>query len=137
MRSDKILGYITGSELPFGVRVSQRIQNSLIREYCESRGYVYLLSDTEYLASSDWLVLRSIPNNGGSWDGLCLYSIFQLPDDLELRIGIVKRFFEREQKLHFALEGVCAANLREFAYVNHIWEIRKSSITWLPNGLRR
>ena len=100
-------GYIASGSFR-GNRIPQHIQNQIIRNYCEVNGMNYVLSRAEYWFENKtsfsqlWAAL-----NEGNTD-VVFYSIWQLPDDKDLRRKILKHCIHNSINLHFACERIQA-----------------------------
>ena len=91
----KLRGYIF-SRAFMGERVPQSIQNLVIREFCKRNNYLYLLSAAEYAMNDCSLVLKSIVNNTKGIKGIISYSLFQLPQDQEIRTSLLKKMIRKK-----------------------------------------
>ena len=87
-------GYITHT-LQAGRSVPQRIQQLVIRDYCQQHGLEFLLSATEFEGHS--IMLESIKE-----PVVVMYSIWCLPRSREAR----KRLYESGIEVHFAAENI-------------------------------
>jgi len=99
-------GYISSRRLLDGSLNQQKVQNLVIRDACNKRGYDYKLSFTEYGIKDCFLnyneMLIDIKKN--KFDGIAFYSIAQLPKkktDREKLYKIVKS----KKKILFSLEN--------------------------------
>ena len=85
--------------------VPQKNQNIIIRDYCSTYGYTFLLSAAEYCFENSYIVLYGLLKNDlSNVDGLVMYSIFQLPKIYEQRQFIYSQLFTNGKSLHFATE---------------------------------
>ena len=81
------------------IPVPIKVQNLVIRDYCDKLGHSYFMSDVEFVSGCH--VLQGIPFE--DFDGICAYSMSLMPRDEETRDLI---FAVAEGKeFHFALEG--------------------------------
>lgn len=106
-------------------RVPQHVQNLVIRDYCLSQGFNYLLSGTEYAMPGSYLVLQQLLNELPAMDGIVTYSMFQLPDTPELREVIFKRVLDSKCSIHFAVESIGVSSLSDIQRVEDIWGVYK------------
>ena len=125
---NKVRGYIFSR--PFmGERVPQHVQNLVIRDYCVKNNLQYLLSATEYAMPNCHLILEQIIEELPELFGIIVYSLFQLPEDANLRIGIYQKVFENNKNIYFAVENIKATTILDFEQVETLWKIRQI----LPN----
>ena len=120
-----VRGYIFSR--PFvGERAPQHVQNLVIRNYCERHDLRYLLSATEYAMPGCYLALDQILNELPQLDGVVMYSLFQLPEDADVRSRIMTSTLEQDKTLHFAVEGIKVASIIELEQVNTIWGVKSA-----------
>ena len=74
-----------------GERVPQHVQNIIIRDYCVKNNLRFLLSATEYAMDKCHNVLNRLVKNLSNIHGIVAYSLFQLPEDTDLRNNIYKK----------------------------------------------
>jgi sporadic carbohydrate cluster protein (TIGR04323 family) len=119
----RVRGYIFSR--PFmGERVPQHVQNLVIRDYCDRRGFQFLLSATEYAMERCHLMLRQVLDELPVIDGIVLYSLFQLPESVEHRQHIYRTVIDQEKSLHFSVEGLRASTRQECEHVEILWRVR-------------
>ena len=116
-------GY-TFSRSFMGERVPQHIQNLVIRDYCSRNNLHYLLSGTEYAMPNCHLIFEQLLDDIGEISGLVLYSLFQLPESAIARKKVYKKIEARNKTLHFAVENMCASNIKQFDRIETLWRIR-------------
>jgi sporadic carbohydrate cluster protein (TIGR04323 family) len=120
-----VRGYIFSR--PFvGERVPQHVQNLVIRNYCEKHDLHYLLSATEYAMPGCYLVLDQVLNELPQLDGVVMYSLFQLPEDADVRSRITETFMSQKRVLHFAVEGLHVGNRGEIQRIESIWKVKQT-----------
>ena len=107
-----------------GERVPQHVQNLVIRDYCDRRGFQFLLSATEYAMERCHLMLRQVLDELPVIDGIVLYSLFQLPESVEHRQHIYRTVIDQEKSLHFSVEGLRASTRQECEHVETLWRVR-------------
>jgi len=118
-------GYITSR--PFmGERIAQHIQNIILRDYCDKKKARYLLSGTEYAMKDSYLMLNELVCEIPKINGIVAFSLFQLPENNNLRRYIYKEVLTRGGELHFALEDTSITNKEEINRVENIWMVRKT-----------
>ena len=114
----KLRGYIFAR--PFmGERAPQHVQNIILRDYCQKRGYELLLSATEYAMPDSYMILESVLDDLANIDGIVFYSLYQLPLQPEKRKLIYSRVLEAQKSLHFAVEGMSISNTNEIESVEN------------------
>ena len=109
-----------------GERVPQHVQNLVIRDYCEKNNLQYLLSKTEYAMPDCHLILKQIIEELPELFGIILYSLFQLPENANLRKAIYQQVIEDKKNIYFAVEGIKANNILDFEQVETLWDIRQT-----------
>jgi len=114
----KLRGYIFAR--PFmGERAPQHVQNIILRDYCQKRGYELLLSATEYAMPDSYMILESVLDDLANIDGIVFYSLYQLPLQPEKRKLIYSRVLGAQKSLHFAVEGMFISNSNEIESVEN------------------
>ncbi len=118
-------GYIFSRKF-FEERVPQHIQNIILRDYCHKKSFNFLMSSTEYNVEGSSYILFEILNKLKKKDGIIFYSLFQLPEDKNLRMKIYKRAINNQHQLHFAVESICAKNKIDFQNIERIFVLKQS-----------
>ncbi|NBS00513.1 MAG: sporadic carbohydrate cluster protein, LIC12192 family, partial [Actinobacteria bacterium] len=96
---------------PFmGERAPQHVQNIILRDYCNKKGFELLLAATEYAMADSSMILESVLDDIDSVDGIVFYSLYQLPTQSKLRDSVYSRALEAGKSLHFAVEGMSITN---------------------------
>jgi len=109
-----------------GERVPQRVQNIVMRNYCEKNGFSYLLGVVEYSFENSTYILDSlVGDHESSDDGLVLYSMFQLPRNKYKRRAIAEKLFNQGRRMDFSLEGFSIDNENDFNQVEEIWSVKE------------
>jgi sporadic carbohydrate cluster protein (TIGR04323 family) len=96
-------GYITSRPVN-GVPYPHRIQNLVIRDYCQRKGLVFYLSATEVAVADSFMMLNDVLGTLGEIRGIVLFSQFMLPTQREARLAIYDRIVSAGCELHAALE---------------------------------
>ena len=80
-------GYISSRPLNDNVAVDQSIQNMVIRNSCNKRGFTFLLSATEYGMKNCFLILNQVLQDlkNNKFEGVAFYSLLQLPRSFKMR----------------------------------------------------
>ena len=98
-------GYIASRPVR-GMRVPQRIQNLLVRDYAQRHDMRFLLSATEYVMPSCYMILQGVLDELPAIAGIVAFSIFMLPVRRERRLAIYERVLGAVCEFHAALENV-------------------------------
>ena len=109
-----------------GERVPQHIQNIVIRNYCETNNYEYLLSATEYAMPKSSLVLNQTIFDCNDYDGIVAYSLFQLPEIKKDRLEIIKRLISKKKQFHFAVESIKICSFQQYQEIESMWQVRQA-----------
>ena len=121
----KLKGYIFSR--PFmGERVPQGIQNLFLREYCKRNCYHFDLSSVEYCMENSFIHLNNLVSNMSEFDGILAYSLFQLPNDPDLRQKMLLKLINKKKSFHFAIENLIVNNKAALNKVNDMWAIKQS-----------
>jgi len=126
MKLNKIVrGYIFSR--PFmNERIPQHIQNIVIRDYCTKNNLHFLLSATEYAMDRSHKVLNRLVKNLSNIHGIVAYSLFQLPEDSDLRNNIYKKILSKKKVIYFAAENLLISNIDNCDKIENIWQIKKT-----------
>lgn len=76
------------------VPVPLKVQNLVIRDYCERNGHTLLLPNTEFVMEGSYMILEDLAQL--QCDGVVAYSMFTAPAQEWRAVG---------KEVHFALEG--------------------------------
>ena len=121
----KVRGYIFSRQF-MGERVPQHIQNQVIRNFCYQNNFEYLLSAAEYAMENSFLILNEIVNKDQIIDGIGFYSLFQLPENNEERVKLLKNVIKKNKFIFFSSESIYFKNLIDIKRINDIWLIKKN-----------
>ena len=121
----RLRGYIFSRQF-MGERVPQHVQNIVIRNYCEKNKYFFLLSSVEYKMENSFYMLKQVLNELKNLDGVIAYSMFQLPEDDNERLKILKKIINYKKEIHFAVEDLRIRNISEIEKLQDIWLIKKN-----------
>ena len=116
-------GYI-GARPLFGSRTPQHVQNLVIRDYCQQRGFRFLLSLTEYRMAGCYQMLEQAVDEAPSLDGIVLYSLFMLPEAAAARHSVYRRVLEAGATLHGAVEAFEIGCERDVARFEDLWLVK-------------
>ena len=117
-------GYVTSRSFQ-GQRVPQHVQNLVIRDYCQGRELIYLLSGTEYAIPGSSLMLQQLLDGLEQLDGIILYSLFQLPENKSSRQNIYQQVLAQKKSLHFAVETLVLQAELDCQRVEDIWGVHQ------------
>lgn len=120
----KLRGYIFSRSF-MGERVPQHIQNIIIKDYCDKNNFNYLLSATEYTMTNSYSILEKVICDIDSCDGIVFYSLFQLPENNEIRQHKLKLILKKKKLIAFACERILVSNLEDIIRIENIWQIKK------------
>ncbi len=117
-------GYIASG--PFkDNRVPQHIQNAIIKSYCEDNKMNFILSRAEYsIGKESQCQLWAALNEGNT--NIVFYSIWQLPEDIEIRHKVFRHCLTEEICLHFAVERIHINNIDTVADVELLLQVYSS-----------
>ena len=92
-------GYISSRGF-MGERVPQSVQNLVLRNFCKNNNLTFELSSTEYAMDKSYHVLNQLLVNKNN-KCIIFYSLFQLPENYNLRNKILNKFIKRKKKTDF------------------------------------
>ena len=119
-------GYIFSRRIE-GNLIPQRVQNLVIKDYCERHKLFFKLSATEYKMENCYLMLKSVLKNVSFIDGIVFYSIFMLPNIKKERLSIFKSVLKKKKIIRFALEEIELKNYSNIKYIENLYLIKKNS----------
>ena len=119
----KVKGYIFSR--PFlDERVPQHIQNIVLRDYCNNKNLQFLMSATEYSTNNSSYIFFELLDNLNSYDGILLYSIFQLPKNKILRYKIYSKVLKKKKYLFFAVEDYVFKKTKDISKIEEIFQTK-------------
>ena len=121
-------GYIFSRKIN-GNFIPQRVQNLVIKDFCDRNKVFFKLSATEYKMENSFLMLNSVLKNMKNIDGIVFYSIFMLPDNTLSRKKIYKQILKKKKKIYFALEEFFLSANKDIENLESIYLIKKNSKT--------
>ena len=119
-------GYIFSRTIE-GSFIPHRVQNLVIKDYCQRKKLFFKLSATEYKMKDSYIMLNAVLKELNKIDGVVFYSVFMLPEDSRLRKKIYNLFLKSKKNLHFALEEIVLKNLSSLKEIENIIKINKNS----------
>ena len=119
-------GYISSRKILDGSVVQQKVQNLVIRDACEKKGYDYKLSFTEYGIKNCYLNYNEMLNDlrKDKFDGIAFYSLAQLPNKQSLRNNLYKILMEKQKSVLFALENILVKNLNDIKKLEELLKLK-------------
>ena len=120
----KVRGYMF-SRTFMGERVPQHIQNNIIRNYCIQNNLHYMLSAVEYAMQDCYLILNQVINEKNNVKGIGFYSMFQLPENDNLRLNLIKQVLKKKKIIYFCTERFVLKNFNDMNRINTIWLLKK------------
>jgi sporadic carbohydrate cluster protein (TIGR04323 family) len=116
-------GYI-GTRAYYSGKFPQRMQNMLIRNYCQVRQLAFLLSGTEYAMPGCYMILEEIVDALPVLEGVVLFSIFMLPQSAKKRRVIYQKIMDQRCGLHAALEDLSIKSWDDVQAVEDILNLK-------------
>ena len=119
-------GYISSRKLEDNNLIDQSVQNLVIRKACDKRGFVYMLSATEYGMKNCFLMLNQVIQDlsKGKCDGIALYSIEQLPKDLKIRNRLYQVVVKHKKKILISLEDILLEHNKDIKSFENLIKIK-------------
>ncbi len=124
MKKKRVRGYISSRKIK-GQLIPQKVQNLVIRDYCKNKNLLYLLSSVEYKMKNSFLMFQEILKELKLIDGIVAYSIFQLPNDENLRKKIISIILKKSKFIYFALENLELNKKSEIENLETIFKINQ------------
>lgn len=115
-----VKGYVSSQKINDSF-IPQKLQNLVIRDYCNKNKLNLNLSATEY-AGSD-LILNSMHEEIQDINGIVFFSIFQLPESNNLRLKIYNKIIKKHKQLFFALENIIFKSKKNINEIENIYNI--------------
>ncbi len=119
MKFKKVKGYIFSREIN-GTIIPQKVQNLVVREYCKSKNYIFLLSSVEHKMKNTYHVLDEVLNSLSNVNGIVMYSIFQLPYDEKKRISVLSKLLKKSKFVSFAIENIVIKKKADLTKINSL-----------------
>ena len=132
----RLKGYIFSRSF-FGERVPQHIQNIVLRDYCKKNNLNLILSSTEYKTKNSTYILEEILGNLQNYDGIIFYSLFQLPENKNLRFKIYHKILHKKKQLNFAVENITFKKKTDLISIEKIFLLKSSSFKNKKLGKKR
>ncbi len=122
----KVRGYNFSRKF-MGERAPQHVQNIVIQDFCKKNNLIFLMSVTEYAMKNSYSILNGLINNLNEVDGIILYSLFQLPEQINQRNIILKKIIKKNKMVFFAVEGISIKRIKDLKLIDDIWKIKIST----------
>ena len=97
-------GYISSRKFPNGEYVQQKLQNMVVRQFCEYLNCKYMLSDVEYIFKNNFSILDNLLKGIKNYDGIAFFSIFQLPTERDNQEYYLKKIINNNKVALFSNE---------------------------------
>jgi sporadic carbohydrate cluster protein (TIGR04323 family) len=94
-----------------GFQIPITMQSTSLRNYCEKNGHNFHLHVVENQIPNTFLVLESLVENAGEYDGIAMCSVSMLPAEPAQRRSVVTRIIEKGCKLHFTFEQLVVSSM--------------------------
>ena len=121
-------GYISSRPLNDNVAVDQSIQNMVIRNSCNKRGFTFLLSATEYGMKNCFLILNQVLQDlkNNKFEGVAFYSLLQLPRSFKIREKIYKASILKGKTIFFCMENILIDKKNNIEKIEQIIKLQNS-----------
>ena len=114
-----------------GTQYPHRVQNLMLREYCDRHHLSYQMSGVELSVPGAHEVLKDIIAQKDQYEGILFFSLFSLPRSPELRQRIYELVQEHHKTLHFCLEQVTILKSQDISRIEDVLGIQ-SCLTKAP-----
>lgn len=114
----KAKGYISSRSLNDGVTYDQNIQNLIIRNYCETNNYFFLLSATEFIMQNSYKMLYQLFHDHKEYDAIIFFSYHQLPKFSVIKKEMVN-LINKRKIISFAYENISVRSIDELNSLNN------------------
>jgi|TARA_B100000767_G_C19408464_1_gene386967 sporadic carbohydrate cluster protein (TIGR04323 family) len=119
-------GYIFSRKIDSNF-IPQRVQNLVIKDYCERNNLFFKLSATEYKMQNSYLMFNTLIQEIKKIDGIVFYSLFMLPETKKDRLKIYKKILFNKKQLHFSLEEIKLVNKTHIKKIEDIYQIKSNT----------
>ena len=119
-------GYIFSRKIDSNF-IPQRVQNLVIKDYCERNNLFFKLSATEYKMQNSYLMFNTLIQEIKKIDGIVFYSLFMLPETKKDRLKIYKKILFNKKQLHFSLEEIKLVNKTDIKKIEDIYQIKSNT----------
>ena len=131
-------GYISSRKLLDGTSNHQKVQNLVIRNACQTRGFEYKLSYTEYGIPNCYLNYNQMIIDLGlnKFNGIAFYSLAQLPKKKSDREKLYKIVKKKNKKILFSLENILIKNSNDTKKIEDLFKI-KILLKYCPKKIKK
>ena len=119
-------GYIFSRKIDSNF-IPQRVQNLVIKDYCERNNLFFKLSATEYKMQNCYLMFNTLIQEIKKIEGIVFYSLFMLPEIKKDRLKIYKKILFNKKQLHFSLEEIKLENKTDIKKIEDIYQIKSNT----------
>ncbi len=119
-------GYIFSRPIA-GDRIPQNVQNLVIRDYARRNGLKFKLSATELAVNNCYMMLQSVLDGLDELEGIILYSIFMLPEQVARRHRIYKMILDADATLYAAVENFKISTPADVVRLEEIIRLREAT----------
>lgn len=105
----------------------QRLQNLCIRDYCQGKNITLSFSASEYIDSSQSLMLFAQFEFAEKLAGIVFFSLLMLPRDPIRRKKFYQLVEEHGLEVHFALENIALLDPKDQGWIERLWRISVDS----------
>ena len=98
-------GYIASRPVN-GMAYPHKVQNLVIRDYCQRKHLPYILSVTEVSIPNNYMTLNDLLRRLNRIDGVVFFSAFMLPNNPSLRTDLFTALHCQGKQFHAALEDI-------------------------------
>lgn len=117
-------GYVTSR--PFGgYIIPVPVQSLVLRDYCQRKGYVYVLPVNENSFPHSYLVLEGMIQKLADFAGVLMCSMHMLPQRAARRRAIVDTILGQGCSLHLVLEDLVLETLEDVEKVEELIELNQ------------
>ena len=129
-------GYISSRPLNDNVAVDQSIQNMVIRNSCNKRGFTFLLSAREYGIKNCFLILNQVLQDlkNNKFEGVAFYSLLQLPRSFKIREKIYKASILKGKTIFFCMENILIDKKNNIEKIEEIIKLQ-NSLKYCPKNI--
>ncbi len=115
-------GYIFSRPF-FNERAPQHVQNIVNKDYCEKKGYNFLMSATEYAYKNSTFILTELIEELKNYDGIIFYSLLQLPKNIKDQKYLFQKILKKKKELHFEVENLSIKTKRDIKKIIEIYKL--------------
>jgi sporadic carbohydrate cluster protein (TIGR04323 family) len=116
-------GYISSRKFPNGEYVQQKLQNMVVRQFCEYLNCKYMLSDVEYIFKNNFSILDNLLKGIKNYDGIAFFSIFQLPTERDNQEYYLKKIINNNKVALFSNEKLIINSSQDINYALDLIDI--------------